>query len=207
MGHASDEFAYCFCREFCVRVEGNNVADVGRRLRRSAVDSDIAGIPCTPQQPVEFVKFAALPLPPHPLFFTLVPEPFAVENKEACFPAGGGSMTDIELFDPPGCKAEEFRVARYCFGVSVRPVGQKGKADVAVRVSQVMRFEVLDLLFRIDFADEKGRHRYNGAQRGGNSVGKFKPGQMARPDLRRHDHIYQHDRNIRCGEKRQHAEQ
>src|SRR5207244_13432390 len=96
------------------------------------------------------VEFAPLALPPQPRPLGLVPEPPSVEEKESLAAIRRGPVAPVQAGDPLARGPQSFVIARHALPGRIQPVGEDGKAKIAVRIRQVMHFEPLDLL--LDFS-------------------------------------------------------
>jgi hypothetical protein len=168
------------------------VADdlVERRIRRPA------------QQPVQLLELAALALPPHEGALAGIPEPPAMQEKEA--PAGRIRIARVQRLDPGARRGDDRFVPRHRLGGGVDEVAQDREVDAGIEIAQREHFDVLDHLLDIGDLGEEGRYDDQGASRRGDAG----PGVDARQALRRDEARHQalHDRDRKLGGRQEEKE-
>ncbi len=175
MRQLADQAGHHVARHARVGVERHHVGDV---LRQGDVGRQEGGVVVAAQQPVQLVKLAALALPAHPARLGVVEEAAPVQEVEERRALARVAL--VEAGDLGSRIVEDLQVGRLLLDVAVRPVGEQREADVALRVGQVMHFEVAD-----GFVDVVARadQRRNDDQRpvvGGNAFLEFVADQPGR---------------------------
>src|ERR1700675_3422919 len=99
MRHRADQPVDRASRQACVRVEGDDVADVARHRGGWAGSRQKGGIGGPSKQSVQLVKLPALAFPPHPDLLALVPEPSAMEEQESIATIRDRSMALVQPRD------------------------------------------------------------------------------------------------------------
>ena len=161
--HLADQAMDRVARQSGVGVERDDVANAGGRGWGLPADADETGVGRTTQQPVEFVQLAALAFPADPSRFAGVPEPPAVEQKEAV----ATRRRAVALIEPGNAGHRRFEQRLIAFdmlGRRVEPVGEESEMQFAFRARKVMDLQTLDLcLDRLGRRQQRG-HGDNRAQ-------------------------------------------
>ena len=167
-----------------VGIERDDIAHIPGEPRERVVEIQEARVARAAQQPVEFVKLAALALPPHPLALEGVPLAAAVQKKEerpfAC-------MARVQRSDARAREVEQGLVRGRGFVVAVEPVRQHHENEARVGIGEVMHFHALDLLGDLVLVREQDRHHEDRAQLVRNALLERHRGQAfgAQPSRRR----------------------
>ncbi len=143
------------------------------------------------------MELAPLALPAHPDPLAIVPAPPPVEEEEALVPGVRHGVALVEARDPRPGHGQDVLVAGQGLRGRVRPVGEEGEADVAVRVREVVHLEPLDLLLELGGAGQQGGHDDQGAQGRRHPVAQLEARQGDRRERRRDAAVQQGDRQIR----------
>ena len=141
------------------------------------------------------MQLAALALPTHPYLFRLVPRPPAVKQKKALRPRVG-LMKEIEAGNPFARDSNNFVIAIDALRCSIGPVGQQRKAEIVVRIGEVVDFQALDLLFDGRFAREEKRYRDQRSERCRHAVAQGQRGQDTRAEDARDATVCERDCHI-----------
>ena len=206
MRHRADQTLDGLARQLGVRVEGDDVADVGRDAVPGAVHGHEAGVGRSAQQAIQLVQLSAFALPAHPHALAGVPEPPAMEEEEAVAAARPRAVTLVEPRDGLARRGEGVLVPRHLLRRRVGPVGQDGEAEIAVGIRQVMHLEPLDLRRRLGGIGEQGRDDDEGPQRGRHALAQVEPRQDRRRKEARERTIHERDHQIGRGNERQTSE-
>ena len=93
------------------------------------------------------------------------------------------AVAPIQLRDAVGRGAQKLIVAGCRLGCGVRPVGQQGKAEVAVLTRQVVHLEAFDLLVDRRSRRQQRRNDDDGAQGRRYAVAKLQRGEGLGPEI------------------------
>ena len=155
------------------------------------------------EEPIELLEFAALALPADPALLALAPSASAMKKKEA-----PRSVPAIQFLDPAGHDVDILCVLRHALPRCVGKIGQKRKAQIRIRISEVTNFEAIEFVLDSDRSGQQRRHHHERAAIIGNAClfeGHF------RQDLRRqergHEIIHGQHRQLARGHEQQKCEQ
>ena len=207
MRHRTDQPVDGASRQTCVRVKGDDVADVPRRPGGGARSRQKGGIGGPSKQSVQLVKLHALTFPTHPNLLPFVPEPAAMEEEESVAAIRGRSIALVQPRDALACRRQKILVARHGFRGRVRPIGEDGEAKVTVRVREVVHFQPLHLLVDLGAGGQQYRDDDHGAQGRRDTIAKLESRQRARFDHGRDEAIHERYRQIRSRDGGQEPEQ
>ena len=143
MSHLADQTPHGISRQAGIGIQRDDVAYVRWDDGRPAADIDESRVRRAAQQLVQFVQFAALALPAHPLLLPLAPDPPPMKQHEAV--AGGGSAMSMiqarNAFDgdvqrarrPLRCAPQAHRSSRRAMRSAVRRPGMRDSGSRGAR--------------------------------------------------------------------------
>ena len=169
MRHLADQPPDRVARQARVRVQRENISDVLRRRRCGDPEIHESGVRRAAQQPIQFVKLAALAFPTDPSPFAVVPNAPAVQ-QEKTRARRGRTVTSVKAVYAFAGASEQLRVAVHMLGVGVDPIRKQGEVQIALRTRQMMDLEPLHLRRDILPRGQEGRHYDQCAQRFRNPV-------------------------------------
>ena len=126
MRHLADQALDRVARQSRVGVEGDDIADVGRRRAIAGVEE--RRVARAAQQAVELVQLAALALPAHPSPCASFQHAAPMEQQEA-IGAGRVRIAGVEPGDAGGGGRQQVGVSRRRLGIGIGPVGQQREMD------------------------------------------------------------------------------
>src|SRR6185436_16449187 len=134
---------------------------------------------------IQFLKLAALALPPDPALLVLAPDTSAMEQQE---PVTGSRrpVSPVQARNAGDRRFEELPVTFDLLRKGIRPVGQQREMDLAVRIAEVEDFQFLDLLLDRLTRRQQGRHHHDRAQLWRNAVAQREARQYRRAVSARH---------------------
>src|SRR5439155_22362825 len=107
---------------------------------------------------IEFLKLAALALPADPALLALAPGAAAMEKKEV-----PRSVSAIQFLDTACHDVDILCVLRHALPRCVRKICQERKAQIRIRVSEVMNFKPAELVLDRDGSRQQHRHYHQRA--------------------------------------------
>ena len=163
MSHLPYQTPHRVARQPGIRIEGDDVADIGRDRRAAAAGREKGRIGRAAKQLVQLVELATLALPPHPMFLAVAPDPSPMEQQEAVARRSGTVQT-IQPCDALPRDVEERGVSRRVLGRCIGPVREQGEVQLEVRRGQIVDLEALDVFLDGRGSREQGGHHDHGAQ-------------------------------------------
>jgi len=115
MGHFADQAARRISRQPGIGVESNDVPYITRDGGPAAAEFAERRVQRAAQQAVQFVQFAALPLPSHPLILPGAPHPPPMQQQKTVA-RGSRAMESIQSRDACSGNVEQRCVPRNVFG-------------------------------------------------------------------------------------------
>ena len=192
MVHLSDELGDGVTHQACVGVERHHVANI---LRHGVGARQIGRVAVAAQQQVQLVQLAAFSFPAHPAAFSFVVEAAAMHEIEACL--ASEVVASVEMGYLALGVFENLQVGRGFLRVAVLPVAEQGEVDLAVRIGQIVNFQIADEFIDIVALGDHAGHDDEGARLLRDAFLELVAGQAERFDEERHERVEQASRPLR----------
>ena len=163
VSHFSHQPACRISRQPGIRIKCDDVPDIRWNDRAAAVDLDESRVRCAAQQLVQFVEFAALALPAHPLLLPAAPHPPPMKQHKSV-PRRGRSVQMIQSRDAFVGDGEQRGVSCRVLGRCIRPVRKQREVQLGVRRSEMVDLEAFDVFLDGRASRQKYGHHDHGAQ-------------------------------------------
>ena len=153
------------------------------------------------------MKLAALALPSHPGPLARIPDPPPMEQVESRAAVRRWAVSGVQPGDSRARRLENRVVALRHLRRGIDPVGDQRKTHVAVRIREVVHFQLVDLFFDVVDSGQERRNRDHRAEVRRYAGRPLEPRQEAWRDHRGDEPVEQCDREVRRRHHAEHAEQ